>query len=57
LDYKVIPLSKVVDVNLLEEEKNIFGEYTITPHPNFRKNNIYQNYAILFIKSYVRYLT
>jgi len=51
-----MPLSKVVEVNLLDEEKNIMGEYNLNPHPNYNKNNIYQMAALIYIKAYLVYL-
>lgn len=57
IEYKVGPLSKLLEVNLLEEEKYIFGEYILNPHPNYTKNNIYQPHAYNFIKTYLRVLT
>ena len=57
LEYKVTPLSKINEVSLLEEEKYLFGEYSIEPHPNYHKNNIYQPYSRYYIKAYLRVLT
>ena len=57
LEYKVTPLSKLNEVSLLEEEKYLFGEYSIEPHPNYHKNNIYQPYSRYYIKAYLRVLS
>jgi len=53
----VTPLSKLNEVSLLEEEKYLFGEYSIEPHPNYHKNNIYQPYSRYYIKAYLRVLS
>jgi len=29
----------------------------LAPHPNYRKNNIYQSYALYYIKAYLRHLS
>ena len=51
-----MPLSKVPENSLVEEQNPQFGQYALPAHPNYHKNNVYQGHALSFIRAYLRHL-